>query len=153
MKFRFDKIFALAFGVFLSSIAYCASTNVNFDSQISPQIKTRTDNNGENNDDESSSIDSAGEISFDENICTRGLPSPIKNESSPSGDFEGLLMIRWEKRTLSEPWTLIPSATVLTYSPDEIIETTLFRRGCRESIHDPWQYSNVVTKTIVQGIE
>lgn len=116
-----------------------------------PQEKAQND--GDEDEDEPG-INSGGEISSDENICDSGVPGGIKNVTAPTGDFEGFLLIRWEKKSIGGSWEVIPSETVLDYFPaEEITSTTQYRRGCRESVHQPWIYSNIITKRIVAGID
>ena len=114
----------------------------------SPQSRTENSNNSD-----IPAIESGGEISEDEIVCDEGVPTFLKNVTSPSGDIEGFIIFKWEKRTAGGSWEIIPGATVIDYIPGTITETTEYRRGCRELIHQPWSYSNIVTKTVVQGIE
>jgi hypothetical protein len=98
-------------------------------------------------------VESGGTIAEDETICYGDLPEGIRNTASPSGDIEGLLIFKWEKRTEMGSWEVILGATLLEYYPGPISETTYFRRGCREEIHQPWTYSNTVVKNVVPHIE
>lgn len=165
MNLKKLTIGSLLLGLFLSLSSHALASNPSTpafcfapNSPELPQIIDKREQGGGNNDDEGgdedgTGIDSGGEISANENICDSGIPSGIKNITSPSGDIDGFLIIKWEKRTLMESWEIIPGATTLTYFPDYIDETTEYRRGCRESVSQPWKYSNTVTKFIVEGIE
>lgn len=152
-------ISSLVLGLFLSLSGHALALNPstpNFCSApLSPELPQfiEKEQDGGDDDEDGTGIDSGGEISSDENICDNGIPSGIKNMTSPSGDIDGFLIIKWEKRRLTESWEVIPGATTLTYFPDYIEETTQYRRGCRESVSQPWKYSNTVTKFIVEGIE
>lgn len=106
---------------------------------------------GQNDDDRE--IESGGTISESETICYGQIPDGIRNTSSPSGDIEGFLVLKWEKKTLSGSWEVIPGASLLEYYPGPISETTYYRRACRESVHQPWTYSNVIIKTVVPAID
>jgi hypothetical protein len=98
-------------------------------------------------------IESGGTISSSETLCYGTIPDGIRNISSPSGEIEGFLVIQWEKKTETGSWETIPGATLLEYYPGPISETTHYRRACRESVHQPWTYSNVITKNVVPAIE
>ena len=128
----------------------------NFEAPSVDFIPTLPQDRSEDSDNDSEDeleIESGGIISTDELVCSDAIPAGIKNVTSPSGDIEGFLIIKWEKKIASGPWTEIPGATTLDYFPGPIVETTQYRRACRESIHQPWKYSNIVTKTIVPAIE
>lgn len=102
---------------------------------------------------DSRGVDSGGLISEDETICLGNPSETIRNTESPSGDIEGLLIFKWEKRTVSGSWEVIMDATLLEYTPGPLPETTFFRRGVREEIHQPWTYSNTIVKEVVPNIE
>ena len=98
-------------------------------------------------------IESGGTISESETLCYGTIPDGIRNITSPSGDIEGFLVIKWEKKSETGIWETIPGATLLEYYPGPISETTYYRRACRESVHQPWTYSNVIIKNVVPAIE
>mgnify|MGYP000716197513 CR=1 FL=1 len=160
MKTMSLAINLILFGLLLSvSPATFASKNnalVFTVSQFVPQDRAgSTGDNSSNGDDDTDGgeIISGGLISTDELICTSGIPVGIKSDAAPTGEFDGFLIIRWEKRTAGMDWTTIPGATGLSYFPGEISETTQYRRGSRTSVHQPWKFSNIVTKSVVPGIE
>lgn len=116
-----------------------------------PQIRAEDDSSSDDEDD--MGITSGGTISANEIICGPGVPTAIKNVTEPTGEIEGFLVLRWEKKILGEGWVVIPGANGLDYEPEHISNTTIYRRGCRESSEQPWMYSNPVSKKVVPKIE
>lgn len=98
-------------------------------------------------------IESGGLIGDNEVICGPGIPSSINNISSPSGDIDGILYVKWESKVIGGIWTEIPGASTLNYEPGPISETKEYRRGCRESSSlGSWVYSNIIVKTVTDPI-
>lgn len=114
---------------------------------VIPQIKVEDQNEDE------LGINSGGTISENEILCGANVPAVIKNETEPTGEIEGFLVLQWEKKFIGEDWVPIPGANGLDYEPGIISVTTLFRRGCRESSDQPWMYSNPVSKKVVEEIQ
>lgn len=93
-----------------------------------------------------------GEIYGFEKICDEGTPFTISSVSFPFDIAEGLI-IKWEKKTAATGWITIPDASLDFLNPEYITETTLYRRACRQNVSQPWLYSNVIAKEIVEGIK
>lgn len=118
-----------------------------------PQIGNSDDIDNDEDGDNDGRVESGGKILGDETLCNPSSGSTIINTESPSGTFVELLQVRWEKRVSGGEWIVIPGANSLSFNPGTILVTTHFRRGCREFSHDPWEYSNTITKARVDGID
>jgi hypothetical protein len=112
-----------------------------------PQVKAEEDN------EDGLAINSGGEISENETLCGMRVPAVIKNVIEPTGEVEGFLVLQWEKKEIGGDWEAIPGANGLDYESGEINITTLYRRGCREASDQPWIYSNIVSKKVVEDIQ
>ncbi|MDG1913816.1 MAG: T9SS type A sorting domain-containing protein [Crocinitomix sp.] len=122
---------------------------------VSPELPALPQVSAEDDDDDDNTpgIDNAGTISETEILCGPSIPDIIKNVTEPSGEIEGFLVFQWGRKIYGEVWVVIPGANGLDYEPGLLSETTIYRRGCRESSSQPWIYSNPVTKKIVSKIE
>lgn len=114
---------------------------------ISPQI-----NSSESGGVGEAGSSTGGEIYGFEKICDEGTPFTISSVSFPFDVADGLI-IKWEKKTAATGWITIPDASLDFLNPEYITETTLFRRACRQNVSQPWLYSNVISKEIVEGIK
>lgn len=131
----------LLFGILMLAYSTCSVA-------ATPQDRTG-DSSGGSAD---TGIDSGGIISESEVLCGPNPAQTIKNESSPSGEIIGFLIIKWEYRLAGGVWTDIPGENMLTFSPGYITERTEFRRGCKEEADQPWIYSNIIIKDVVPAI-
>jgi len=102
-------------------------------------------------------IINGGTISENQVLCQGDISSNIQNIILPSnvtGGIEGILLLRWEKQVIgSSGWEVISGANSLSYNPSTISSSTNYRRGARNSIYDPWVYSNIIRKEVVPGID
>jgi len=106
----------------------------------------------EDSETDETGIESGGLIGDSEVVCGPSTPSSINNISSPSGEIDGILFVKWESKVVGGLWSEIPGASTLNYEPGPISETTEYRRGCREYSLDSWIYSNVIVKTVTDPI-
>ena len=91
-----------------------------------------------------------GTIGVDQTLCNGGDPAAITGDAGSGGS--GTIIYRWESYTGSGPWTIIPSATGISYDPAGSMTVTTQYRRTRISIFagDTCESvpSNVVTITI-----
>jgi RHS repeat-associated protein len=91
---------------------------------------------------------SAGTISGNQTICYNTSPEALSG--SPAGNGLGNYNYQWQYRILGGQWEDINEATDLTYAPDNLKNTTEYRRrviSCGQT-----KYSDVVRVTINQKL-
>ena len=94
-----------------------------------------------------------GEIAADQENCGPFDVAELTSVVDPTGGL-GDLEIVWITRTgMSGPWQLIAGADGLTYDPGVITETTQFRRCVRREGCSDFEESNIITITILPGVE
>ena len=110
-----------------------------------------TDNNGCTDSVENITIAdgfSPGTIGTNFNVCEDSIPQTIIN-LSPAMGGTGSFTYSWEFSTDLATWTIIASATGISYSPPvAITQTTYYRRKARDGAVDS-AYSNIVSATFV----
>jgi hypothetical protein len=94
----------------------------------------------------------AGTISTNETNCGGFDPANITSSAAPSGGASGTAEYIWERSVNNGVnWTIISGATLLTYDPPAITQTTQYRRGARRTSCGTYLYSNVITKTVINN--
>lgn len=91
-----------------------------------------------------------GVISGDESFCGSYDPVLISSTSAPSGGSGGTLIYKWEYNN-GAGWTEISGATVATYDPSTITQTTQYRRAARLNPCTDWVYSDPVNKEVISN--
>lgn len=95
-----------------------------------------------------SNVTNGGAIAGDQSGCGSYDPTLITNTTTPPGG-SGTIVYSWEKSTTSATsgFSVIAGATLSTYDPTTITQTTWYRRGAKTGACTV-KYSNVVTKTV-----
>ena len=100
-------------------------------------------------DDPACIVSSAGSIAGDEENCGSYNPIEISNTGSAVG--EGDIDYQWQTSTDGVLWSNFASATLETFDPPTIPQTTYYRRGAKSEFCNTWRYSNVVEKLVVNN--
>ncbi len=88
----------------------------------------------------------SGSIGADQTICYYSMPFAINELSGASGG-SGNYTYTWESSLNGTEWSVIPSATMVNYQPNNLAVTTFFRRKVTDLTCGS-AYSNVVTVTV-----
>ena len=91
----------------------------------------------------------AGTITGAETGCNNCHPSMITVVNPPSGGGGGIFYQWQQSANGGVTWEDIAGATVDTFTPGSLSQTTLFRRGAKRSRCGNYIYSNAVAKTVV----
>ncbi|MEM6316437.1 MAG: collagen-binding domain-containing protein [Bacteroidota bacterium] len=96
-----------------------------------------------------------GSIEGDETVCGGATPGPITSVAAGSGGSGGPVYYQWQMREVGiMAWTDIIGATGESYNPPPPVVTTSFkRRAIRAKCSLTWQESNIVTKTVYNGVQ
>ena len=82
-----------------------------------------------------------GDISADQEICSETLPDELTGPAATGGN--GAYTYQWQSSANGSTWSDIPGATSLNYQPDELTQTTYYRREAT---------SNTPCPSVVQSI-
>lgn len=90
-----------------------------------------------------------GVIAGNQTSCAGYNPTNITSTSGASGGT-GAITYSWERSTTSNStgFTVISGASLVTYDPPSITQTTWYRRGALQSPCTAPVYSNVIEKTV-----
>jgi trimeric autotransporter adhesin len=89
-----------------------------------------------------------GTVVGDQNVCGSYNPTNITSSLVASGGT-GTVQYQWESSLNNSVWSEIASATLATYDPSNITQTTYYRRKSKNNSCSTFgAISNVITKTV-----
>lgn len=95
-------------------------------------------------------VDDPGEIGANEEQCGAFSPADIVSITDATGGSKSAFKYQWEESTdYGLTWTPQNGSNKAFYEPNNITQTTWYRRGARRSACRSWVYSNIVEKEVV----
>ncbi len=89
-----------------------------------------------------------GEISDDQEICIGSTPEILTTDSQPSGGSGDYDYYVWQSSVDGKSWGTISWTESDSYQPEQLTETTYYRKKVYDSNSGTVEYSNVVTITV-----
>lgn len=89
-----------------------------------------------------------GIISSDQILCSNIVPKIIIG-TSPRGNSYETYTYQWQKSEDLETWVNLPTATGISYQPEQLSKTTFYRRKDHSSLNKD-KYTNIITIEVKQ---
>ncbi len=139
-----------------NSVTGCSVANSSLITLVDPSCSEICDDGIDNDgdgqvdcDDPDCVVSSEGSIVGNEEGCGAYNPLEIVNTGDAIG--YGNIQYQWQTSNDGVIWSNFSSATLTTFDPPTIAQTTYYRRGARNEFCTTWSYSNIVEKVVVNN--